>query len=68
MIELVLAVCLIDDPSRCKDVRQTFMEEGVTPMACMMIGQHEAVKWLEGHPKWQLKRWSCQPAGRIAKI
>ena len=33
-----------------------------------MFGQVEAAKWLEGNPKWQLKRWSCGVAGQIAKI
>lgn len=68
MIEIIVAVCLIDDPARCKDVRLTFMAETYTPAQCMMFGQIEASKWLEGHPKWQLKRWSCAVAGQIAKI
>lgn len=68
MIELVVAVCLIDDPSHCRDVRLTYMADRVTPMECMMFGQIEAAKWLEGHPKWQLRRWSCGIAGQIAKI
>lgn len=68
MIELVVAVCLIEDPLRCKDIHLTYMAESVTPMQCMLQGQSEAAKWLEGHPKWQLKRWSCGPVGQIAKI
>jgi hypothetical protein len=68
MIEIVVAVCLIDDPSRCKDVRLSFIADSVSPMECMMNGQLEAAKWLESHPKWQLKRWSCGIAGQLAKI
>ena len=68
MIELILSVCLAADPGRCKDEFLTMMEEGATPYQCKMKGQIEIVKWSEAHPKWQVKRWSCQPAGRIARI
>jgi hypothetical protein len=68
MLELVVSVCLADDPSRCKDVSLVYMAENVTPMQCMMMSQVEIAKWAEGHPKWVAKRWSCRPAGRYAKI
>lgn len=68
MLELVLSVCLIDDPARCKDVSLVYSSENLTPMQCMMMSQAEIAKWTEGHPKWVAKRWACRPAGRIAKI
>ena len=68
MIEIIVAVCMIDDPSHCKDVHLSYMAESVTPMQCMMFGQIEAAKWLEGNPKWQLHRWTCGVAGQIAKL
>jgi hypothetical protein len=68
MLELVVSVCLIQDPSRCKDVSLVYSAEMTTPMQCMMGAQPEIAKWMEGHPKWALKRWACRPAGQIAKI
>jgi hypothetical protein len=68
MIEIVASVCLIANAQQCKDVRLTFMAETVTPRECMMLGQFEMAKWMEGHPNWALRRWSCAPAGRVAKI
>lgn len=68
MLELVVSVCLLDDPARCKDVSLAYADETLTPMQCMMGAQSEIAKWAEGHPKWVAKRWSCRPAGRIAKI
>ena len=68
MIEILVSVCMVNDPAQCKDVHLNFMAESVTPMECMVIGQAEIAKWIEGQPKWQLKRWSCGPAGQIAKI
>ena len=68
MLELLVSVCLIDDPTRCKDVSLVYMAEGVTQMQCMMMSPAEIAKWSEGHPRWVAKRWTCRPAGQVAKI
>lgn len=68
MIELIVSVCLIDDPSRCKDVSLTYSAEGMTPMQCLMASPAEIAKWSEGHPKWVAKRWTCRPAGHLANL
>lgn len=68
MLELVISVCLLEDHSRCKDVSLTYMAESMTPMQCMMASQPEISKWAAGNPKWFAKKWSCRPAGRVAKI
>ncbi len=36
-------------------------------MQCLMRAQPEIAKWAEAHPKWNVKRWTCRPAGKIAK-
>lgn len=68
MLELLVTVCMIDDASRCKDVSLVYLAEAVTPHQCMMRSQMEIAKWTEGHPNWVAKRWSCRPAGQVAKI
>ena len=68
MIELVVTVCLMTDPSRCRDVSLVYAGEDVSPMQCLMQSPAEIAKWSEGHPNWYAKRWSCRPAGKIAKI
>ena len=68
MLELMVSVCLISDPARCKDVALTYSAENLTPMQCVMGAQPEIAKWIEAHPKWALKRWTCHRAGRYAKI
>lgn len=67
MIEIVLSVCFIQDPARCQDVRLSYMAQSVTPHQCMMYGQSEIAKWLEGHPKWKVSRWRCGTARQMAK-
>jgi len=66
MIELVVSVCLADDPTRCKDVSLIFDE--MSAAQCMMMSPVQIAKWSESHPKWVAKRWTCRPAGSIAKI
>lgn len=68
MIELVVAVCLIDQPSHCKDVFLNFEAEAATPQQCMMNGQMHMAEWLGEHPGWQIKKWRCGIAGQVAKI
>ena len=70
MLEIALTVCSILSAQSCKDISLTYPDEGqlVTPFACMMIGQSEISKWIEGHPNWSVARWTCQGAGRYAKI
>jgi hypothetical protein len=67
MIEIVLAVCMIEEPARCKDVHLTYMAENVTPFQCMRYGQPEIAKWLESNPKWAITRWKCGQARTAAK-
>lgn len=68
MLELILSVCLLADPSRCKDVMLTGDDvASATPYGCLRAGPPESAKWIEANPKWSFRRWSCRPAGRMAK-
>ena len=67
MIELFLAVCLIDHPETCKDVSLIYSAEALTPMQCAMQAQPEIAKWLTEHPGWVTKRYTCRLAGRYAE-
>jgi hypothetical protein len=68
MIELLAVVCLYAEPAKCKEVSLVYMAEAVTPMQCMLGSQPELAKWADHNPRWFLKKWKCQPAGRVAKI
>ncbi len=67
MIELALVVCLANEPAERKDVGLVYDSEALTPMQCLMRAQPEIAKWAESHPKWNVKRWTCRPAGQLAK-
>lgn len=68
MIELVLTLCLLSDPSRCHEHSLIYpAESGLTPYSCMMKSPPEIAKQLEARPKEFVKRWTCRPAGKYAK-
>lgn len=67
MVEIVLSLCLISNPGTCKDVNLTYMAENVTPQQCMFYGQAEIAKYLQGHPRWQVKKWRCGRPATLAK-
>ena len=68
MIELVVAVCMIDQPSRCKDVTLNFEGETVSTAQCMSTGQIEMAKWIGEHPNWVIQNWHCGKAGEQANL
>ena len=68
MIELVVGVCMIDQPSRCRDVTLNFEGERVTAQQCAMNGQIEIAKWIGEHPNWVIQKWRCGIAGQFAKL
>jgi hypothetical protein len=68
MIELVIAVCMIDKPSHCKDVTLNFEGESISAAQCMSNGQIEMAKWIGEHPNWVITKWHCGIACQFAKI
>lgn len=66
MIELLVSVCLVNDPKQCKDVHLTYADDNLTPLQCVMRGQPEIAKWSAGHPKWRVEKWTCQRPDEIA--
>jgi hypothetical protein len=79
MIELLLTVAMcwqadrINDfatQTRCKEREFALIsaDENMTPMRCMMIAPSEIAKWIDSHPKWHQRRWTCRVAGQFARI
>ena len=68
MLEVIAMVCALDAPEKCKDVHLNFDADQMTGYQCLFYGQSELAKWTEDHPKWRIARWSCVPAGQVAKL
>jgi hypothetical protein len=67
MITLIFAVCMVDEPTRCKDVSLVFEGEKVSTAQCFTYGQMEMAKWLGDHPNWIISKWRCVD-GQVAKL
>lgn len=68
MIELAMSVCLLSDPTRCKSVSLNFDDQLVTAEQCTSAGQFAMAQWNVDHPAWEIKRWTCRPAGQFANL
>lgn len=68
MIEIAAAVCLLAEPQKCKDIALTYDAETITSFGCLFYGQTELAKWTEDHPAWRIAKWTCRPAGEVAKL
>ena len=66
MLELIAYMCLIANPTACKDVSLAVAE--VTPQQCILGAQGEAKKWIDEHPGWQVNKLTCGRVGRYARI
>jgi hypothetical protein len=67
MIELILFVCLLQNPNACRDV-SAGVQADATPYQCLQKSQQEAAKWIETHPDWRVAKISCGRVGRYARI
>jgi hypothetical protein len=68
VIELAASICMISSPLNCRDLTLNFEADNVTPMACMMNGQIALSQWTNDHPNWRVEKFSCRPAGQVAKL
>ena len=58
VIDLVLTICLISDPSSCREEHLHFENKG-NLLNCMFLAPMEIAKWSEEHPKLRVVRWRC---------
>ena len=58
MIELAFVVCLATAPEVCED-RSLVFAEGTTSQ-CYRGAQPELARWVAGHERWRIARWTCR--------
>ncbi len=66
MLQLVFSVCSIVEGASCHELLP--LNEGTTMVGCLMASQVEGAKWAAAHPNQYIRRITCEPAGRFAKI
>jgi hypothetical protein len=68
MIELLISVCLIAEPARCKDIRLPFDNDSISVRDCTFNGQSEMARWSAENPEWQIARWACSVVSGTGKV
>jgi len=68
MLQLVFRVCSIVEGGSCHELPPLPLNEGTTMIGCLMPSQVEGAKWAAAHPNQYIRRITCEPAGRFAKI
>jgi hypothetical protein len=58
MIDLVLTVCLVSNPSECRSEHLYFETHG-SLLQCTFLAPPQIAKWSEAHPKYRVARWRC---------
>jgi hypothetical protein len=66
LIEIVLTVCALAQPTLCEDEHLQFASAG-SLMQCTMAAQPYIAQWIGNHPKWTAVRWRCDYPGRRGK-
>ena len=59
MLELVVTVCAIAQPTLCEDQHLQF-EAGASLTRCAMAAPPYIAQWIGQHPKWTAVRWHCE--------
>lgn len=67
MLELVMLVCNVVNPTNCKNVPLIYGDESRSPYQCIMQAMPEMAKWAGQNPQWRVAKWTCRRAGRYAK-
>ena len=59
IVDLILAVCLIGNPSQCRDEHLYFESHGSLEL-CMYEAMPAMAQWAGDHPQWRIKGFRCE--------
>jgi hypothetical protein len=62
LIEIVVTVCALADPSLCEEKHLQFDWNGSLSQ-CAMTAPPYIARWVDEHPKWSAVRWRCEYPG-----
>jgi hypothetical protein len=62
MIEIVLTVCAVSNPTYCEEKYLQFEWQG-SVQQCMMGAQPYIAQWIGKHPEWMARKWTCEYPG-----
>jgi hypothetical protein len=59
IVDLILAVCMVADPSNCRDEHLYFESQG-SLRHCMAEAIPTAAQWAGQHPEWRIVKFHCE--------
>lgn len=69
-MEIAFVMCLYSHLLQCREVEIPLLPDAQVelPMQCQRVGMTEISKWMQAHPNYYLKRFTCQKAGQYARL
>ncbi|GJD33056.1 hypothetical protein PMNALOAF_4337 [Methylobacterium adhaesivum] len=64
---ILLSICLLSDPSQCREDRIDLSFEARSPTVCLRNSQSALAKWQAEHPEWHVNRWRCAVRGNVPR-
>jgi hypothetical protein len=58
MVDLVIMVCAVADPTACTEKHMLFESHG-SLQQCMMEAPPYLAQWVDAHPDVKVTRWHC---------
>jgi hypothetical protein len=59
VISIVLSICLLSDPTICRE-QPIPVADPIDPVKCMLTAMPYVAQWGSEHPNWQIVRMSCR--------
>ncbi len=56
---ILLSVCLLTQPTNCREDRIQLSYEATSPFMCLRHAQSALATWQASHPEWHVERWRC---------
>ena len=63
---ILLSVCLLSQPSACREERLSFSFEEANAFACMIRSQEKIAEWQQSHPGYRVSRWRCVARAKVS--
>jgi hypothetical protein len=59
VVDLILAVCMVTDPSSCREEHLYFESHG-SLRSCMWEAMPTMAEWAGSNPQWHIERFHCE--------
>jgi hypothetical protein len=65
MLSLIVSMCLLDNPTKCKVEHFPIEDQRITEIQCVMGSMVDVAKNMEKYPRWRATKWTCKDSTRV---